>query len=232
MNNSAVKPYVYGLSQSKCVGRVWRLRTAPPEWWIIWSVLVLLMTVALNSVSFAASIAPPPSEISSPDGMYSVRILDTALPGSDPYRGFYTLELLRRGTVLSKHATEGYLLEAFWSSDGKFVAVNNRRGSSGDYLWIFRLSDGKALKEPNDNETPSFVSRVQAKFHDLSTETFNRRYTLARGWDTSKHLRVRTSLQFFNLDDAEIHIDQLCTIEKENLSVTREVITKASTAKK
>jgi hypothetical protein len=194
------------------------------------SVFAFLLTVALNSESFAASIAPPPSEISSPDGAYSVRILNTALPGSDPNRGFYTLELLRRGTVLSKHATEGYLLEAFWTSDGKFVAVNNRRGSSGDYLWIFRLSDGKALKEPNDSETPSFVSRVQAKFHDLSNDTFNRRYTLARGWETSKHLRVRTSLQFFKVDGAEIYVDQLCNIENEKISVIREVITKVSTA--
>src|SRR5437762_10954061 len=64
------------------------------------------------------------------------------------------------------------------------------------------------VKEPNDSETPSFVSRVQAKFHDLSNDTFNRRYTLARGWETSKHLRVRTSLQFFNLDGAEMYVDQ------------------------
>jgi hypothetical protein len=126
------------------------------------SVLTFLLTVGLNSVSLAAAIAPPSSDISSPDGVYSLRISNTAVPGSDPYKGFYALELSRRGNVLSKHATEGYLLEAFWSKDGKFVAVNNRRGSSGDYLWIFRLSDGKALKEPNDNETPFFITQVQA----------------------------------------------------------------------
>lgn len=161
--------------------------------------------------------------------MYSVQILHTALPGSDPYIGFYTITVSRLGTVLSKYATEGYLLEAFWATDGKFVAVNNRRGSSGDYLWVFRLSDGKALRVPNDDEAPSFVRRVQAKFHDLSNKTFNRRYTLARGWETTRQLRVRTSLQFFNLDRAEIHADQVCSIEGEQISVVKEAITKVST---
>jgi len=189
-----------------------------------------MFNVALISMSVAVAIGQPPREIFSPDGAYSVQILQTALAGSDPYNSFYTLEVSRRGTVLSKYATEGYLLEAFWSADGKFVAVNNRRGSSGDYLWIFRLRDGKALRVPNDNEVSSFVNHVQAKFHDLSNDTFNRRYTVACDWETSKLLRVRTTLQFFNLDDAEIHVDRLCSIEGENISVIREVITKVSTA--
>jgi hypothetical protein len=205
------------------------LATARPAGWLRQSLVSLILTLVLSSVNLWDAAALPPSEISSPDRVYSVQILHTALPGSDSYIGFYTITVSRLGTVFSKYATEGYLLEAFWATDGKFVAVNNRRSNSGDYLWIFRLSDGKALRVPNDDEAPSFVSRVQAKFHELSNKSFNRRYTLARGWETSRQLRVRTNLEFFNLDQAEIQIDQVCSIEGEKLSVVKETITKVLT---
>jgi hypothetical protein len=39
---------------------------------------------------------------------------------------------------VAKYRTEGYLIDAFWSPDGRYVAVDNRRANSADYLWVFR----------------------------------------------------------------------------------------------
>src|SRR5712692_10131172 len=89
----------------------------------------------------AASIARtdtyrPSTEIFSPDRRFSVKIIDTALPGSDPYTGFFTIVLQNQGKILSEYPTIGYLINLFWSPGGTSVAVNNRRGIDGDYLWI------------------------------------------------------------------------------------------------
>src|SRR5437870_8242321 len=98
--------------------------------------------------AIAAQGQQPPHELVSPNKQYSVKMILAPMPGFDPYDT--TLEVCAGERVLARHPTEGYLLDAFWSPDGKYVAVDNRRANSGDYCWVFRLSDGAALKRPDD----------------------------------------------------------------------------------
>jgi hypothetical protein len=152
----------------------------------------------------------PPHELYSPDHRYSIRILHSALPGSDPYNGFFTIAVLNGQQYVAKYPTEGYLIDAFWSPDGKYVAVDNRRANSGDYLWVFRLSDGHAIKMPVD-ATPGhpedvyekygqdMVQRVTLKFPELTYDEFNKLYSLAHAWTKSGALQVKTNLGFRSL---------------------------------
>jgi hypothetical protein len=172
-----------------------------------------LAAVLLVVFSAAAGVSAddlPPDELSSPSQRYSVRILHSALPGSDPYEGFFTIAVRCGKQYVAKYPTEGYLLEAFWSPNGKYVAVDNRRANSGDYLWVFRLSDGYAIRMPVDAPTGhpedaygkyvrDLVQRVTRKFPDLTYNEFNKLFTFARGWTKSGELQVKINFGFYNL---------------------------------
>jgi hypothetical protein len=189
-----------------------------PEPWLIF-VLFKPMPHFRVPTAFAAAILAlvtsspgqwnPPNELLSPDHQYSVTILHTALPGSDPNNGIFTIAVRRGKQDLSKYPTEGYLLDAFWSPSGKYVAVNNRRASAGDYLWVFRLSDGRAIKMPVDAQPghandvhvhDKVIQGVTAVYADLTIDLFRKLYVLAHRWTASGQLEVKTDLEFQNLD--------------------------------
>src|SRR5436305_3034886 len=112
--------------RSRLVCRSWaRGRT-------VWAVIALIAC----SLSGYGETKSPPSQLCSRDHSFCVEIIPKALPESDPYERFYTITLSSRGRVISQFPTEGYLLDALWSPNGTYVAVNNRRGSSGDYLRV------------------------------------------------------------------------------------------------
>lgn len=163
----------------------------------------------------------PPREIESPNHQYSVRMLDHALPGYGPDRDFFTIAVRHGNRDVAKYPTEGYLLEAFWSPDGKYVAVDNRRANSGDYLWVFRLSDGFALKTPVDAPHPrsedirANVDRVMARYPELGD--FRKLFVFAHGWTKSGELQVKTNLAFGTLDKAIGVVLETYRIEKNNL---------------
>src|SRR5438132_3984464 len=88
------------------------------------SIVLAVLAPAANSIAQEK----PPEELYSPDKRYSVTILHSALPGSDPYAGFFTIAVRSGKHDLAKFPTEGYLIDAFWCPDGRYVAVDNRRG--------------------------------------------------------------------------------------------------------
>jgi hypothetical protein len=177
--------------------------------------LAACLALAFSSASVAQEKAP--EELYSPDQHYSVRILQTALPGADPDEGFFTIALRRGKQYIATYPTMGYLIDAFWSPDTKYVAVDNRRGNSGDYLWVFRLSDGHAVRMPVD-AVPSrpedayakyaedLVHRVTRTFPELTYGEFSKLFTFAKGWTESGDLLVKTNFAFRNLPENQVAI--------------------------
>jgi hypothetical protein len=127
----------------------------------------------------------PPEKLSSPDGKYSVQILDKPMPGADSVEEF-TLVLSSNGKEIAKMPTFGYLTAAHWSDDRKYVAVNNRRGNSGDYIWVFDLSTGKALRRPDDKNGEAWEKAAAKAVHkqlpSANENTLNRDWVTATGW--------------------------------------------------
>ena len=145
----------------------------------------LNLIILLGAVILPAQ-EEPPKKLDSPDGTYSVRIIEEALPGADENIDFFTLILSKDGKEVAKMPTFGYLISAEWSPDGKHVAVNNRRGNAGDYVWVFALPSGKVLKSPDDNAGEAWekaaTTAIQKKFPSANDESLIRSWTTATGW--------------------------------------------------
>ena len=203
--------------------------------------LLLLMLALLTSgdVLLAQSDDGPPHELQSPDHRYSVRMVETALPGASQYTGDFTIEVLQGEKSVSKFPTIGYLEAAYWSPDGKYVAVNNRRGNCGDYLWVFNLSDGHAIKKPVDaaGDIPEdvyeqfdrkMVRHISPLYPKQTYENYRKDFTFATGWTDQNELAVTNDVQFNNLEDRVIEVFETYVVKRSKLRLLhRELKTRA-----
>lgn len=79
---------------------------------------------------------------------FSADVVDGIAPGGGGFEG-RSLVLRQGDAEIGRFPTFGYVMNFYASPDHRFVAVNNRRGNSGDYLWIIG-ADGRVLKRPED----------------------------------------------------------------------------------
>lgn len=176
-------------------------------------------------VAFCVSLIVTPqaaAQLKSPNQTASVEIVETPLPGADPREDFFTLILRRDGRIISRFPTYGYLLDAYWSSDMNYLAVNNRRANSGDYVWVFSLQTGKALKKPDDRTGVSLL-QVARKFSDCNEDTFESAVTVTKGWLSPTRLNIETRLSFQNGELEVIH-DAIYEIDRGKLRIVQEVL--------
>ncbi len=77
---------------------------------------------------------------------YLIEMRDNQDASAD-YENDRLLVISRNGKEIATKKTFGYFSgDAYWNDSGTLVAINNRRGNSGDRVWIFSLPDGKCLK--------------------------------------------------------------------------------------
>jgi hypothetical protein len=142
----------------------------------------------------------PPAQIASPDGSTSVRILQQAMPGTDGVTDFFTMEVLRGEKVVARVPTEGYLISAHWSPDRRLVAVNNRRGNSGDYLWVFSLPDGTCLKKADDDLGQRWLTMamngIAGKVRGATADSVYKSWLTATGWSASGELQLNARIRY------------------------------------
>jgi hypothetical protein len=161
--------------------------------------------------------------MSSPGGDYAIRILDKKLPGADSVFGDETIALYHGRKLLSHYPTTGYLLQAYWSANGSFVAVNNRRGHEGDYLWVFRLRDGEAIRKPDDKlgDPKSFLPRITKRFSNCTEDSLFRYYLIGMGWQAPNELKVRTDVRFYHTTPSDILIDDIFSVTQHSFKRIR-----------
>jgi len=175
------------------------------------------ISISFTALSQDTSEWTPPAKLCSKDNHYCVAIVERSLPdkslkgriSSDyPETEDRTLVLSANGSVLAEYPTFGYLLGVFWSSDGKYVAVNNRRANSGDYLWVISLSDGSAIKVPEDlapkrerdnlkKISSDVLGRVAQRFPKCTEDELTKDWLEARAWKNQYELIVREDFRFF-----------------------------------
>jgi hypothetical protein len=155
--------------------------------------------------------------LASPDKLYTVTIDRSALPGSDPDSGCYTIILARNGETLAKAPTIGYLLDAHWSFNGKYVAVNNRRENNGDYLWVFSLVDGRIIKAPDNGNVLAAIDRLSEKLPQYSRGKLSRGYIAASDWANGDKLKVTTRILFLNSPSGFISLEEVYRVEPSKL---------------
>lgn len=144
--------------------------------------------------------AGPPARITSPDGSSSVRIVPMAMPNTDDPLDVFTLEISQGDKVVARAPTMGYLIAAHWSPDGRHVAVNNRRGNQGDYLWVFSLPDGAAIKRADDALGQRWLGVALAEIEDRVKEAnadgLIRSWTTADGWSPTGELLLNVRARY------------------------------------
>jgi hypothetical protein len=126
------------------------------------------------------------------------------MPGADSLNEF-TLIVSSKGRTLIKVPTFGYLISAHWSPDEKYVAVNNRRGNAGDYLWLFDLRSGKAVKQPDDKKGGEWEKAAAEAVHkelpSANEDTLRRDWVTAQGWEGDQ-LKVVVRSVYRGMEDA------------------------------
>jgi hypothetical protein len=137
----------------------------------------------------------PPSKLDSPDKRFSIEITQNGIPGTESYWKANALVVLDNGKPVGRYPTYGYLLSAFWSSTGEYVAVNSRRANAGDYLWVFSLPDGKCVKQPDDVTGQFLESPALKSFRSLDGRTNDnnliRDFLVATGWKDGNNLLIQ-----------------------------------------
>ena len=111
--------------------------------------------------------------------------------------GEFTLVVSKRQRVIARVPTIGYLIDAQWSPDGRYVAVNNRRGNSGDYVWVFSLKEGRAIKKPDDDSFSVPVQEIRRVCSECNDSNFDKGLTTSKGWISADTLRVETRLRYY-----------------------------------
>jgi hypothetical protein len=152
----------------------------------------LAFTLILASRSLGID-SEPPAKLVSPDGRFTVKLEPNA---SDTN----LMSLLNHENVIAEVPTYGYMLSAFWSEDGRYLAINNRRANAGDYLWVFSLPDGKCIKQPDDIVGESFRSGAIKYFgaiNPAAKESSMIRDTLvATGWKEKHDLQIQVFAEY------------------------------------
>ena len=147
----------------------------------------------------------PPSKICDLSGERCVRLVSNGQPKATD--GDCALVISSKGKDLSRSSTYGYLLSAVWSPDGKYVAVNNRRANAGDYVWIFSLTNGAAIKVPGDiaaeqkrtmmaTDHSKVVKEITRRFPSCIADTLRKSSLTARSWRNPNELIVREDFIF------------------------------------
>jgi hypothetical protein len=150
-----------------------------------------------------------------------------------------TLRVSAGSKALAEFPTMGYLLNVFFSPDDAYVAINNRRANSGDYLWVISLRDGKAIKMPDDvaeevgkkdlggiaGDRWSDQSRpeVIALCPTCTSDDLRHSFLFSTGWTSSGELKVVEELEFSN---GWIAVNNLCRLNETGLSVADEKVVK------
>jgi hypothetical protein len=158
-------------------------------------VLALALAQALQAQDDHSTLS---KELCSPDQNSCVKIAPAeSRKGSDDKN----LIVTSNGRTLGQYSTFGYLLHAFWSP--QYVAVNNRRANTGDYLWVISLADGGTLKVPEvDAQGDSWEATMQqitARWPDLAKDGNYKAWLQTRGWKSAAELNVVETVQFRTL---------------------------------
>src|SRR5262245_11229243 len=182
----------------------------------------------------SSNASGPPSQVCSSDGKYCVRMKPTAGRPDE-----CTLRVSAGAKIFANFSTMGYLLDAFFSPDNAYVAINTRRSNSGDYLWVISLRDGRPIKIPDDVAEDagkkglgeiagahwSDQSRpgVIALCPTCTSDDLRHAFLFSTGWTRSGEFKVVEELEF---STGWIAVNHLCRPRETGLSVTDEKVVK------
>ena len=150
------------------------------------------------------------------DYQHSIQVVPTALPHAGPYNDA-TLIVRAKDKVLARYPTgDAVIVDEFWSPDGKFVAAAQHTVGGGDFVWVLRLKDGKALKKPELlrpvprqplYSTDVLAARVRAKLPEFRHAISSNSGASIEDWTAQNELVIRAVVSFHAVKDSVEIID-------------------------
>jgi hypothetical protein len=128
---------------------------------------------------------------------------------------------LKSGKIVFSFVSTRRSADAEWSSDGSFVAINDRIATSGDFLYIFRVKEGHItlIRAPNDDSLTSSLLDLYKQSNSSG------RFTVTgQKWITNSSLVIHVSGGGYGDDatfEATIHIDDQGQVLLDEKSVHR-----------
>lgn len=155
--------------------------------------LIVFFAAWFGSTAFAGGSYQ--LRFSSPDKKYTLELRKAAV---EPRPGEYGIVLYQGKKVISdfNYILEDHIVDILWNSSDSYFAINNRHAIGGDFIWIFSLPTGVAVKQPDDMAIGRTLIRVRNKYPKYSDETLRGHYTFAYKWRTDTELLVCTILLF------------------------------------
>src|SRR5206468_4133814 len=191
---------------------------------------------AAGKESAAQTEWKPSTELCSADHKYCVKIVARAQD-----LDHRELIVSSKARVLAQFPTFGYLMDAFWSPDNKYVAINNRRANAGDYLWVISLSDGAAIKMPDDvaedlgkkeagtiagdHWSDQSMPEILALCPTCTRDDLRHSFLFSTGWKSAGELKV---VEEFEFSKGWIAANNVCRITGTSLSVAEHKVAKES----
>ena len=170
-------------------------------------------------------VATPEKTFTSPDKHYVVQIVQNPEDAAHPFLAEATIIVTRKGKCILKATTEGFLLNAFWSKDGNWLALNNRNANSGDYVWAISLRTGKVIRKPFDGGL-NVPESACTKYPEYKNGGMYHQWVATSGFDDSGQLHVSESTTYRNDEENYLFIALAYKIEGEKLVLTHWEATK------
>lgn len=146
----------------------------------------LLRPLVVLAALHVALVVPAARAEDFSNGDRAVRITDIPSKTDPDEIEDQKLELVRGGKVIASFSVSGYIRDAYWSPDGKWVAVNVRHANSGDYMWVLDAASGKAVRQPSDDIEAPWESAAYAAFKKMEPKAIPdlmlHEWKFARGW--------------------------------------------------
>jgi len=164
--------------------------------------LINLFLFILGSLLCPLALAEntKPAAYSSPDGQYALKLEQA----QNPEPGQYGITITHQKKTLSSfnYILEGNIVDVLWNPSGTYFSINNRHSAGGDYVWIFHLPSGVAVKRPDNANAQRTLIKVHEKYPQYSAENIRSHFTFAYKWRSDTELLVCTILLFDKENEA------------------------------
>lgn len=141
-----------------------------------------------------------PAQYSSPDGQYTLKLEQA----QNPEPGQYGITITHQKKTISSfnYILEGNIIDVLWNPSCTGFSINNRHSVGGDYVWIFHLPSGVAVKRPDNENVQRTLIKVHEKYPEYSNGNLRSHYTFACKWRSDTELLVCTILLFDKENEA------------------------------
>ncbi len=114
----------------------------------------------------------------------------------------------------------------FFAIATETLAAQHTVPSDGDYLWVFSLRDGKAVRHPDDRlgDPKVFLPRITRRFPACTEGALFRYYLIGTGWQAPNELKVRTDVRFYHTGPADILIDAVYSVSDHGFKRIKETL--------